>query len=292
MNFPQLQQRLRDAELDPFLVYDGRYNELNPTRDLYCRNALCVWPSKTGFRVTARQLDRPEQYPPDLTGPEPMKIYRESDINEYLWLHAVQASPARVRAVSPADLPVEVASAIERCGWAPAASLFGNPFVATKGIQSYRIALVGDTAELHLFDHSVPTLETPRAVGSLDEVCAALIDELERQLPPDPGAAALLVTDEIVDLAAKLRWTLRYVAATPMVELINGTTALALRVVADGYELSEHWMRPGDGDDIVYSTTATLEEPRAFMVNRMQAELARIRAMPLPTGYWPPPVHP
>ncbi|MEV4412805.1 hypothetical protein [Catellatospora sp. NPDC049609] len=194
MNFPELQQRLRDAGHDPFQAYAGRYDTLRGDgRTASGTNGVChgAWNLLIGdglFTVTVRDLNRPASYHPDTHGPEPVVFGREAAACDLLWdIVSRLDSAGSVQAVTSAELDPVARDWLHECGWHPPVQLYGNPFVATRDRQSFRIAQRAGRFELHLHDHSVPKLGAPAyAADCLADVTRILMTEVGNRSAPRP----------------------------------------------------------------------------------------------------------
>jgi hypothetical protein len=201
MSFLDLQRALRENRLDPFLAYAGRYDDLRgPHLDAFGRTpplrdtatARGAWnlvlPGDGTYVVTSREHARPSHLAPDTSGPEPVVCDDEAQACDEIYAQVYLASRReRVVALGPGDVPPVLAGWLESCGWSPAASLFGNPFVATRGDQSFRVAVRAGRHELHLHDHLVPAVRSP-LVGSVDpvDVWRVLLAEVGDRSAPRP----------------------------------------------------------------------------------------------------------
>ncbi|MBO4210599.1 hypothetical protein [Micromonospora echinofusca] len=189
MNFPELQQRLRDAGHDPFQAYADRYDTLRSgVGHSVCHGAWNLLIADGRYTVTVRELNGPAAYRPDTHGPAPVVFDTEDAVCEQLWDIVTRLDPpGSVRPVTPDELDPVARDWLRECGWWPPAQLYGNPFVATRERQSYRIAQRAGRFELHLHDHLVPKHGEPTfAADSLAEVTRVLMTEVGNRSAPRP----------------------------------------------------------------------------------------------------------
>ncbi|PPL18864.1 hypothetical protein [Microterricola pindariensis] len=216
MDFLELQQNLRDARLDPFLAYDGRYNRLSP-RDYvprYCRFAWSVQVHDDlplPFSVSQRELFRPSRFPADREGPEPVYFSTAGQAYAYIWELIEPTSHAGpVDAITIADLPGEVSEWLAAVGWAPPQELFGNPFVASSGTQSLRIALTAAGYQVQLVDHIVLRNDPPSYSSELlEDVCRWLMLFVGARYERPLGHAIWGLLDRASAMERVQRFTLR-----------------------------------------------------------------------------------
>ncbi|MGK5673454.1 hypothetical protein ACSNOB_11510 [Micromonospora sp. URMC 106] len=194
MNFLELQQRLRAAGHDPFQVYAGHYDTLrsqvpaSSRSTSVCYGAWNLLVEDGRYTVTVRDPNRPARFPPDTHGPEPVVFASEQAACEELWAIASRLDPpGSVRAVTVDELDPVAGDWLRECGWWPPAELYGNPFVATRARQSYRIAQRDGRFELHLRDHLVAKLGDPvHAADNLADVTRVLLTEVGNRSAPRP----------------------------------------------------------------------------------------------------------
>lgn len=194
VNFLELQQRLRAAGHDPFQVYAGHYDTLRSQvpasrrSTSVCYGAWNLLVEHGRYTVTVRDLNRPARFPPDTHGPEPVVFATEQAACEALWAIAGRLDPpGSVRAVTADELDPVAVDWLRECGWWPPVQLYGNPFVATHGRESYRIAERDGRFELHLRDHGVAKLGDPvYAADDLADVTRVLLTEVGNRSAPRP----------------------------------------------------------------------------------------------------------
>ncbi|MEW2380121.1 hypothetical protein AB0883_29005 [Micromonospora sp. NPDC047812] len=263
MDFLELQQRLRAAGHDPFQVHAPHHDTLGgrgraPGRSTsICHGAWNLLIEDGRYIVTVRDLYRPARFPLDTHGPEPVVFDTEQAACEELWAIASRLDPpGSVRAVTADELDPVARDWLRECGWWPPAELYGNPFVATLGGQSYRIAERDGRFELHLRDHGVAKLGDPvYAADDLADVTRVLLTEVGNRSAPRPLGWPCVVfrirwADEeelaalrALDLAAIIRAyrterpdpPLRIISEGPDLSLV--TTELVERAERSGHPL-------------------------------------------------------
>ncbi|MER7421076.1 hypothetical protein ABT346_30620 [Micromonospora peucetia] len=270
MNFLELQQRLRAVGHDPFQVYAGHYDTLRGASQAaikstsICHGAWNLLIEDGRYIVTDRDLRRPAAYSPDTHGPEPVVFGSEAAACEELWDIASRLDPpGSVRAVTADELDPVAGAWLRECGWCPPTELYGNPFVATRARQSYRIAERAGRFELHLRDHDVPMLSDPMyAADTLADVTRVLMTEVGNRSAPrrlgwpnavfrigwaDDEALAALRALDLVAISQAYRTErpdppLRIIAEGPDLSLV--TTELVERAERNGYPLQRYVSSP------------------------------------------------
>ncbi len=129
------------------------------------------------FSVSQRELFRPSRFPADREGPEPVYFGTAGQAYAYIWeLIEPTSHDGPVDAITIADLPGELSDWLAAVGWAPPRELFGNPFVASFGTQSLRIAHTAGGYQVHLVDHIVLRNDPPSFSSELlEDVCRWLM---------------------------------------------------------------------------------------------------------------------
>ncbi|MDE3722905.1 hypothetical protein PWG71_16060 [Nocardiopsis sp. N85] len=196
MDFLELQRRLREAGHDAHLAYDGRHDPFRPTgpsarRGGYCRGAWNLYHlGEHRYVVTVRDLTRPVRFARDTTGPEPAGFRTEEEACAHLWeILSGPDAPEGVRDIAFDALPEAVAGWIRSCGGAPTRTLFGNPFVASRGSESHRLSRVGDRYVLRRRSNLPPTVGVPFHTTEVwEDACRVLMSVIgDRDAPRRRG---------------------------------------------------------------------------------------------------------
>lgn len=175
MDFLDLQAHLRAVGSDPHLAWSPRHDDLPATT--WCRGAWNLLEHRGRLFVTVRDLGRPERFPPDTTGPEPVEVADEAEGCALLRDLVTRDSPPGGHRLLPT--PDLVSRFADATGTAPRPPLFGTPFSATAGDSSWWVAEVDGQVELRARS-TRPAVATTvrRPVPSVDDARRLLLLEL------------------------------------------------------------------------------------------------------------------
>lgn len=184
MEFEELQESLRDTERDALLAYDG-------ARDPLGRPNACCYGSWSIYRHDGRvQVSQYElrRRLPDGSASPVWDFDDDSAACGFLRDRIEADCPPRsVWPVHWQELPERLRDWLTGAGWTGATTLFGNPLVATRGDQSYRLLQLQNTFELRTFDHRVPKNQPGISATDLDLLFRCLLVKAG----PPPGLRRL-----------------------------------------------------------------------------------------------------
>lgn len=157
MNFNDVQEALRGTGRDGLLAYDSAADPLVGLANTHCRGSWNVYHDGPAILIGQGEYPRAGSRQPRVGS-----VLRDFDdpsaAYSFLFSRAREDCPAHsVRSLSSGNLPAVLREWLAGSGWELGHDLFGNPLVAQRRDQSWRILQTPEGFELRPFDHRVPT---------------------------------------------------------------------------------------------------------------------------------------
>jgi hypothetical protein len=187
MNFRDVQEALRNTGRDGLLAYDSAADPLVGLANTHCRGSWNVY--RDGRTILVGRGEYPRPGVRQSTDRSPLRDFDDpAAAHSFLLSRAREDCPAHsIRSLTSADLPATLREWLLGSGWQLERDLFGNPLVAQRRDQSWRLLATAAGLELRGFDHRVPA-NVPGVTADRPE---PLFGYLLVMIGPPPGLRPL-----------------------------------------------------------------------------------------------------